>query len=154
MSRSGFHEMEDLDQDSILASGRTQGRIASATRGARGQKFLQLALAALDGMEDKRLAGGTFGVGDGGCMCLMSSIAIETGRMSAFSGLAMDDGEGVCHSLASTFDLAPVMVQDLVWNNDENAPLDPAKRWQYMRNQIANSIKSTDSTKEGSAHEK
>lgn len=145
MSRSGFHEAEDWDQDTILSIGRVRGRIASATRGARGQSFLRLALKALDGMDDKRLAGGTFGVGQDGCMCLMSSIATETGRAGAFTDVALDDGENVCHSLADTFDVATVMVQGLVWDNDENAPFDPAKRWQYMRDLIACRIKSTDS---------
>ena len=151
MSRSGFYENDDFDQDAMLAAGRTAGRIASATRGARGQKFLRLALAALDGMEDKRLAGGTFGV-DGGCMCLMTSIATQTGRASAFTGVSLDDGQGVCHALSDAFNVAPVMVQDLVWWNDENAPRDPALRWQYMRNKIARSLKpeNVNATKESS----
>ncbi len=140
MSRSGFSEIDEWDQETILAMGRTKGRITSATRGRRGQAFLRLALSALDRMEDKRLAGGTFGVGDAGCMCLMSSVATETGRASVLSDLDPWDGEGACFRLAEAFDVAPVLVQDLVWDNDENAPRDPAKRWEWMRARIASAL--------------
>lgn len=143
MSRSGFYEMDDWDRDSMLAMGRYRARINSAKRGRRGQAFLKSALAALDRMEDKRLAGGTFGVGQDGCMCLMSSIATETGRASVFTGRDADwDGEGMCYALADAFNVAPVLVQDLVWDNDENAPRDPAKRWGWMRAKIASAINS------------
>ena len=137
MSRSGFHDMDEYDQDTILAMGRARGQIVSAIRGKRGQKFLRTALTALDAMEDKRLAGGTFGVGDAGCMCLFTSIATETGRASAIPKRPNDDGKGTCHQLADAFNVAPILVRDLVWDNDENAPRDPAARWQYMRDQIA-----------------
>ncbi len=143
MSRSGFYEADDCDQEQILSMGRTMGRIASATRGRRGQKFLKLALKALDDMEDKRLAGGTFGVSQEGCMCLMSSIATQTGRADALSDIPLDDGSAVCDSLAGRFDVAAVMVKSLVWENDENAPHTPAMRWSYMRRFISNRIDNT-----------
>ena len=143
MSRSGFHEMEDWDRESILSSGRVRGQVASASRGKRGQAFLKTALAALDNMEDKRLSGGTFGVKDG-CMCFMTSIATETGRASVFSGVRNrdDDGEGVCENLAQAFDVAPVLIKDLVWDNDEYPYDGPADRWGKMRARVANSIAS------------
>lgn len=142
MSRSGFHEAEYYDRDEILAMGRTVARIKSATRGKRGQKFLKMALKALDQMEDKRLAANTFGVGAGGCMCFMSSIATETGRATLLDNEHSNDwdGQGTCERLADGFDVASVLVQDLVWDNDENAPLDPSDRWQYMRDRVARSI--------------
>ena len=143
MSRSGFYEADDCDRDSILAVGRTAGQVASAARGARGQAFLRMALKALDGMEDKRLSAGTFGVGHDGCMCFMSSIATETGRASVMTGMDTDDGPNMCDALAGAFNVAPVLVQDFVWTNDENAPHDPARRWQYMRDVVARSSKST-----------
>lgn len=141
MSRSGFHEMDDFDVESILATGRTQGRIASASRGRRGQHFFKSALKALDRMQDKRLAGFTFGVSDQGCMCLMSSLATETGRASVMTGLNRGDDEAIRDRMASAFDVAPVLISDLVFVNDECAPRDPAKRWAYMRNVIAARIK-------------
>lgn len=140
MSRSGFYEMDDWDQESILAMGRNAGRIASATRGRRGQAFLKTALKALDQMEDKRLAGNTFGVGDDGCMCLMTSIATETGHGSVLSVGRDSDDDEICADMAAEFDVSEVLVRDLVWDNDANAPRDPAKRWQWMRDRIESKI--------------
>lgn len=139
MSRSGFYEVDDWDRDLILAIGRVQARIASARRGKRGQAFLRKALAALDQMEDKRLAGGTFGV-SGGCMCIMSSIATETGKAAAIEGYDKYCGEVVCQRLARGFDVAHVLIQDLVWQNDEIAPSDPVARWVFMRGEIERAI--------------
>jgi hypothetical protein len=51
MSRSGYYD----DCDDWLAHGRWRARVASATRGKRGQKFLRDLLAALDAMPVKRL---------------------------------------------------------------------------------------------------
>ena len=51
MSRSGYHD----DLDDPLAHGRWRARVASATRGKRGQKLLRDLLAALDAMPEKRL---------------------------------------------------------------------------------------------------
>lgn len=142
MSRSGFYEADSGDWEEVLAVGRTMGQVASATRGKRGQAFLKLALAALDGMEDKRLAGGTFGVAQGGCMCLLSSLATETGRASVLSpGRDLEGDDTICDDMADAFDVAPILVRDLVWDNDENAPRDPHERWKYMRNRIARAIK-------------
>lgn len=141
MSRSGFHEMDDWDQDAILAMGRVVGRILSAQRGKRGQRFLRLALRALDKMEDKRLAGGTFGVAQNGCMCLMTSIATETGRASVLTpGRDLEHDERLCEDMATAFDVAPVLVRNLVWDNDENAPSDPAARWRWMRDELERRI--------------
>lgn len=120
MSRSGFYEVDDWDRDLILAIGRVQARIASARRGKRGQAFLRKALAALDQMEDKRLAGGTFGV-SGGCMCIMSSIATETGKAAAIEGYDKYCGEVVCQRLARGFDVAHVLIQDLTKRFSPNA---------------------------------
>lgn len=140
MSRTGWYEMDDRDQDAILRMGRARGQIASATRGRRGQAFLRLALKALDNMEDKRLAAHTFGVGDGGCMCLMTSIATETGRGSVLTDVDLEDGETVCELMAAKFDVADVLVKDLVWDNEEIPTQDPAERWRCMRERIARTI--------------
>ena len=140
MSRSGFYEADDYDRDAILSMGRTRGRVASATRGRRGQSFLKAALSALDKMPDKRLAGGTFGVRNG-CMCFMTSIATETGRASAFTGVDLSYGdEAVCEKLAGAFDVAPVLIQELVWDNDEYPYANESERWRGMRNRVAASI--------------
>ena len=148
MSRSGFIENEDYDPYAVLSAGRTMGRIASATRGRRGQLFLKKALAALDAMEDKRLAGDTFGVGDGGCMCLMTSIATETGNASAMSDVDLDDGGSVCRAMAVQFDVAKVLVQDLVWTNDASWRETPSMRWKRMRDFISSRIKQNETPKE------
>ena len=76
-------------------------------------------------------------------MCFLSSIATETGRASALDNDHDNDwdGEGTCERLADAFDIAPILAQDLVWDNDENAPLDPAERWKYMRSIIAGMVR-------------
>jgi hypothetical protein len=141
MSRSGFHEIYDYDRDAILSMGRTKGQILSASRGKRGQAFFRKALAALDKMEDKRLAGGTFGVAQGGCMCLLTSLATETGRASVLTpGRDLEYDDTICDDMADAFNVAPILLRDLVWDNDENAPRDPASRWQWMRDRIEAAI--------------
>ncbi len=150
MDRAGYTEDFD-DEDGALRLGRWRGRVASATRGKRGQKFLAFALKALDRMEDKRLAANTFGVGDDGCMCLMSSIATETGRASVLSkvvGVAdadewgyFDDPEYANGLLADAFDIASPLAQELVYLNDNGRYSEtPSQRWRRMRGTISNMI--------------
>lgn len=152
MDRAGYVEDYDYDDDWALRLGRWRGRVASATRGKRGQKFLKLALKALDQMDDKRLAHNTFGVGDGGCMCLMSSIATETGRASVLSKVARagevdeygycDDPEYANGLLAGAFDIASPLSQELVHLNDSGCYGEtPSQRWRRMRDTISTMIK-------------
>lgn len=150
MDRAGYTEDFD-DDDGALRLGRWRGRVASATRGKRGQRFLAFALKALDRMEDKRLAAGTFGVGDEGCMCLMSSIATETGRASVLSNVLKaggvdewgycDDPEYANGLVADAFDIASPLAQELVYLNDTGPYHEtPSKRWERMRAEIADMI--------------
>ena len=151
MDRAGYTEDFD-DEDGALRLGRWRGCVASATRGKRGQKFLKLALKALDQMQDKRLAANTFGVGEGGCMCLMSSIATETGRAAVLSDVARAghvDEWGYCDDpvyahglLADAFDSASPLSQELVHLNDEGPRHEtPHQRWQRMRRTISQMVK-------------
>ena len=70
-------------------------------------------------------------------MCLITSVATETEQASELRDLHQWDGEGLYDRLADAFDVDPSLVQDLAWDNDENAPRAPAKRWQWMRNRLA-----------------
>ena len=151
MDRAGYTEDID-DEDGVLRLGRWRGRVASATRGKRGQRFLKLALMALDQMQDKRLAANTFGVGDDGCMCLMSSIATETGRASVLSRVVeagqvdeygyCDDPEYAHGLLSDAFDIASPLSQELVYLNDSGVCREtPSQRWARMRRTISEMIK-------------
>jgi len=151
MDRAGYATDCDNDDDWQLRLGRWRGRVASATRGKRGQRFLKLALKALDQMQDKRLARGTFGVGDDGCMCLMSSLATETGKASVLSEVlrasALDEWgtrDDPVHAnllVAEAFDIASPLAQELVYLND-NGPWGetPSERWKRIRRTIAEMI--------------
>ncbi len=150
MDRAGYTDDFD-DEDWALMLGRWRGRVASATRGKRGQRFLAIALKALDRMEDKRLAANTFGIGADGCMCLMSSLVTETGRASVLSTVLRagevdewgycDDPEYANGLLADAFDIASPLAQELVYLND-NGPRSetPSRRWQRMRQTISDMI--------------
>lgn len=150
MDRAGYTDDFD-DEDGALRLGRWRGRVASSTRGKRGQRFLAFALKALDRMEDNRLAANTFGVGEDGCMCLMSSIATETGRASVLSEVLRavevdewgycNDPEYACGLLADAFDIASPLAQELVYLNDMGSHREtPSRRWQRMRQTISNMI--------------
>ncbi len=60
MSRSGYHE--DIDNWQLIM---WRGRVASAIRGKRGQGLLKELLAALDAMPEKELHRGSFATPEG-----------------------------------------------------------------------------------------
>ncbi|CAN7339587.1 hypothetical protein LJR074_001927 [Acidovorax sp. LjRoot74] len=162
MSRSGY--TDDYGDDDPLAMGRWRAAVNSAINGKRGQAALRETLAALDAMPEKVLIGESLVTADGEFCTL--------GVLGAARGLDMaavdpEDWDAV----AGMFDLAPAMVREIVYENDEmidtynwawieicgpmrrweshrrnvRVDIDPAvvgrRRWQRMRDWVAASIK-------------
>lgn len=131
MSRSGLYED---DGDDPLGFGRFRGRVASAIRGKRGQAALKELLAALDAMPDKRLIAHNLVDADGEHCTL--------GVLGAARGLPMDDLDPEDYDrVAEAFGIAPVMVQEIEFMNDEGpSRTTPEERWRDMRKWVSERI--------------
>lgn len=159
MSRSGY--TDDYGDDDPLAMGRWRGAVNSAIRGKRGQQTLREILAALDAMPVKALAAESL-VTEEGEFCTLGVLGVQRGI--ALDKLDPEDPEGV----AEAFGIAPAMVREIVYMNDEfigewewvevegppnrfygqNLPTasvhikDSAeRRWNYMRKWVADHLK-------------
>jgi hypothetical protein len=130
VSRSGLYEDDGGDP---LGFGRFRGRVASAMRGKRGQAALRELLAALDAMPNKRLIRENL-VADGEYCTL--------GVLGAARGLPMDDLDPEDYDrVAEAFGIAPVMVQEIEFMNDEGpSRTTPEERWRDMRQWVASKI--------------
>lgn len=129
MSRANYHE--DIDSQELAM---WRGQVASAIRGKRGQKLLRDMRDALDAMTDKRLIAGDLVTSDGEC-CAIGSVAIA--RNLDVKNIDPEAPEEV----AEAFDVAEQLVREIAYENDECAPSDPAKRWEWMRKWVERQIK-------------
>lgn len=118
MSRHGYVE---FDGDDALAEGRWRGAVRSALRGKRGQAFFRELIESLDAMPEKALAPHSFT--RGGEVCALGSVALKRGiDVSDFEpGEGEDDWDDeIDHdALAKIFGIAPVMVREIMYENDE-----------------------------------
>lgn len=132
MSRSGYSD--DIDDNWALIKWR--GRVTSAMRGRRGQKFLKELLTALDAMPEKRLVASEFE--KDGEVCALG--AIGKARGIDMSNLDPDD-DGSTEILASQFNIADPMAKEIVYMNDDGFySATPEIRWTRMREWIASHI--------------
>lgn len=141
MSRSGYSD--DLDQWDLI---RWRGAVAKAMRGKRGQKLLREMLAALDAMPDKRLIAGELQDADGE-VCALGALGVARGI--DLTTLDPDDHETV----AKTFNVAESLIREIEFENDEQCrydstgpdkkwgPITPERRWQLMREWVAQQIR-------------
>lgn len=132
MSRSGYSE--DCENWQLIM---WRGRVASSIRGKRGQKMLQDLLAALDEMPVKKLIRHELKTKEAEFCAL--------GALGNRRGVEMEkiDPEDY-DSVASTFDIAAPLAQEIVYLNDECfAYCTPEERWQRMRNWVQKQIKAT-----------
>lgn len=162
MSRSGY--TDDYGDDDPLAMGRWRAAVRSAINGKRGQAALREILVALDAMPDKGLIGESLITADGE-FCTLG--VLGSARGLDMSNIDPEDAEAV----AALFNLAPAMVREIVFENDEGVEtytwrdveicgplrhwdnrrqsvrveIDPAvvanKRWRRMRDWVEASIK-------------
>lgn len=140
MSRSGYSE--DLDQWDLI---RWRGQVASAIRGKRGQKLLSELLAALEAMPEKRLVSGDLETVEGEHCAL--------GVLGKARGIAMADIDPEDPAqVASAFDIAEQLAQEIVYENDEQHRLEtPGQRYERMKRWVAAQIRTK---AEGSADER
>lgn len=129
MSRSGYSE--DCDDNWQLIMWR--GRVASATRGKRGQKLLREMLAAMDAMPVKELVAHELECADG--VCALGAL----GRQRGVDMAALDPENA--YAVAAAFDIAPPLAMEVVYMNDEAGWREtPAQRFQRMRAWVASQI--------------
>jgi len=102
-----------------------RGQVASAIRGKRGQQFLRDLIAALDAMPEKRLISGDLQLD--GEVCALGAVAVAKGlpveQMDTYDYDAM----------ASQFNVAHQMLQEIMFENDEDYGGSPEGRWKWMR---------------------
>lgn len=144
MSRSGY--VDDCDDD--LQFGRWRGVVASSIRGKRGQTLLKEMLVALDAMPIKRLVANEleapdqvscshWGMHEATGVCAIG--AVGRARGVDMTNLDPEDYDTV----ASTFDIAAPLAQEIVWMNDEAGSWKetPEQRFARIRTWVASQIK-------------
>lgn len=129
MSRCGYSS--DLD---ALELGRWRAQVASAIRGARGQKFLADLVAALDGLPVPRLVANEL-EGTEGEVCALG--ALGRARGVNLGELDTEDYE----QLGSTFDIAHQLAQETMLINDSwGRHGSPEQRWRDVRDWAARQL--------------
>lgn len=133
MSRSGYSEDWDDDQWSMI---RYRGRVASATRGKRGQALLKDILTALNTMPCKRLVAHELEQADGAVCAIGAAGKLRGVDMSK---LDPDDAD----SVAGQFNVADCLVREIVWENDDcgSRKETPEQRFDRMRRWVRSQIK-------------
>ena len=97
-------------------------------RGARGQQLLRDTLAALDAMPEKTLIADE--LRDDGEVCTLGAVMVAR-------GIDPDKYDPEDHdTLSKLLNVAPCMVQEIEYLNDEDAPNDPVRRWEWMRRKV------------------
>lgn len=132
MGRSGYSD--DFDDDYLLHLYR--GRVASATRGKRGQALLKDILIAMDGMPSKRLIAHDLEAMDGAVCALGAAGKLRGIDMGA---LDPDDAETVAYR----FNIADCLAREIVWENDDCGRRNetPEERFVRMRKWVRSQIK-------------
>lgn len=132
MSRSGY---TDDDSDGRIAVWR--GRVASASRGRRGQQFFRDLLGALDAMPDKALI--AHELEKDGEVCAIGAL----GRAKGLDMGLMDPEDP--STIAPAFNIAECLAQEVEYMNDEwgHHAETPEERWTRMRLWVAEQINVT-----------
>ncbi|MDE2098644.1 MAG: hypothetical protein KGL39_15425 [Patescibacteria group bacterium] len=115
-----------------------RGRVASATRGRRGQAFFRALLAALDAMPEKSLIVNELELPDGQVCAI--------GALGKARGVDMSKIDPECpEQVAPAFDVAECLAQEVVYMNDEYGHYaeTPEARWVRMRRWVAEQIRVT-----------
>lgn len=123
MSRSGYIDDCEEQWDWI----RWRGAVKSALRGKRGQAFLREMLAALDGLESRRLIADELEIG--GEVCALG--AVGKARGIEMGGIDPTDHE----SIAGVFGISGALACEIMWLNDEDGPFKqtPEERFQRLK---------------------
>ena len=130
MSRSGYREGEAPWEAALYS-----GAVRSAIRGKRGQMALRSMRSALEAMPNKVLITGEL-VEKTGEYCVL-------GALGASRGIDMARVDPYNYEkLSAIFDMAPAMLREIVYENDEGGWLGetPEKRWERMRNWVSSNL--------------
>ena len=135
MDRHGYSDGECVQP----RYGMYRGRVASAIRGKRGQRLLRELLAALDAMPDKRLIKDEFVLH--GQACALGVVALSRGIPDAEKIYSEDHDY-----LAKLFDIAPCLVREIEYENDEPVwsrdPIDAlVERFERVREWVSENIR-------------
>lgn len=111
--------------------------VTNAMKGKRGQRALRELLAALDAMPTKALIAEEFEYE--GQFCTLGTLCHAKGI--DMSGIDPEDYEHADH-VAVQLNIAPCMVQEIEYMNDEWGPYTetPEQRWERMRAWVASQI--------------
>jgi len=128
VNRSGY--TDDCDGWALI---RWRGAVASSIKGKRGQAMLKDLLTALDAMPSKRLIRSE--LVEHGELCAI-------GVLGAARGLPMADFDPEDNDLlATTFDVARPLIQEIEFVNDESGST-PERRWTMVRQWVASKCQS------------
>lgn len=130
MGRAGYSE--DIDQWALI---KWRGQVASATRGARGQRLLRDLLTALDAMPERELIRSEL-VTEQGAVCTLGAL----GRAQGLDMRDVDPDEP--EQVTALFDAAHQLIREIMFQNDEVWSSEtPADRWHRMRGWVADQIR-------------
>jgi hypothetical protein len=134
MSRSGYTEGDDCDEQAQWAHIRWRGAVKSAFRGKRGQAFLREMLAAMDALPEKKLIAGDL-IDHNGCACALGTVAIARGLDIPKPDPMFDDYEREDFWEENTpgFGIADAMAKEIMWENDEGGDHDETPEHRYAR---------------------
>jgi len=130
VSRSGYNEYDDGDDNAITLY---RGRVGNAIKGERGQAFLRELVAALDAMPVKELAADVL-VADGQC-CAIGAVAIARG----YDPATLPTHDAICDDaepLANIMGISETLTREIMfWNDDDRyrSAVTDATRWTRMR---------------------
>ena len=132
MSRSGYND-GDGDNWSFI---KWRGVVASASRGKRGQKLLRDLRAALLALPEKKLIAEALETEDGS-VCALGAV----GKLRGIDMAELDPED--YDTVASTFDIAAPLAQEIVWLNDESVWSKelPEARYERMLRWVESQIK-------------
>jgi hypothetical protein len=112
---------------------RWSGRIASATRGKRGQVFFRELVSALDTMPAKRLVDGALQTSEGDVCAL--------GALGRAKGVKLDELDTTnWDALGETFNIAASLSREVMYMNDDFYGGTPERRWEMVRKWAASQI--------------
>lgn len=120
MNRSGYMEADDFDLDE--RSNLWRGAVHRSILGKRGQSALRQLLVAMDALPEKVLAADSL-VNAAGEFCTLGVLGQARGL--DMSNIDPYDWE----SVAKEFNLAPAMIREIVYHNDEVIKED---HWEYV----------------------
>lgn len=142
MSRSGYHETDYDDVESVLSYGRWRAQVKNSLGGKRGQAFLKSIIEALDAMPVKRLVNSPESKISEGSIHnrVYSSLGDSNGNVCVLGALANYRGMSVLvdaedhNNLGNIFNITTQLAMEVMYMNDEYYDyVTPEGRWVKMR---------------------